>query len=57
MEKSPDGSRSETPPVKTVLVIDDEEVNVKLVTRMLMGEGFRVIGSLSAEEGLEILRQ
>jgi len=43
--------------VKTVLVIDDEELNLKLVALMLAGEGFRVITSTSAEEGLELLRR
>jgi len=48
---------SEIGSIKTVLVIDDEELNVKLLTRMLTGEGFRVLGAASAEAGLELLRQ
>jgi CheY-like chemotaxis protein len=43
--------------VKTVLVIEDEELNLKLVTLMLTREGFRVIGASSAERGLKLLPQ
>jgi CheY-like chemotaxis protein len=43
--------------VKTVLVIEDEELNLKLVTLMLTREGFRVISAFSAEAGLKLLRQ
>src|SRR5271157_2940031 len=50
-------SNSKNRDAKTVLVIEDEEMNLKLVTRMLTGEGFRVIGAASAEEGLELLPQ
>ena len=50
-------SESEIGTIKTVLVIDDEELNLKLVTRMLTEEGFRVMGAASAEAGLELLPQ
>jgi CheY-like chemotaxis protein len=42
---------------KTILVIEDEELNLKLVTFMLTGDGFRVISAASAEAGLELLRR
>jgi len=42
---------------RTILVIEDEEMNLKLVTLMLKGEGFRIISASSAEAGLKLLRQ
>ncbi|MGA2641651.1 MAG: response regulator [Spirochaetia bacterium] len=58
MDTGPDkSSNGEIRGAKTVLVIDDEELNLKLVTRMLTGEGFRVLSASSAEAGLELLRQ
>jgi len=41
---------------KTVLVIDDEEMNLKLLLHILTYEGFHVVCARSAEEGLELLR-
>ena len=37
---------------KTVLVIEDNEINMKLVTAILSREGYRVVGTESAEKGL-----
>lgn len=54
---SVDSSGSGISTFTTVLVIDDEELNLKLVNRMLAGEGFRVLRAASAEEGLELLHQ
>ncbi|HVO39159.1 MAG TPA: response regulator [Spirochaetia bacterium] len=54
---SVESSGKEIRSVKTVLVIDDDELNLKLVNLMLTSEGFRVLCAASAEEGLELLRQ
>jgi two-component system, cell cycle response regulator DivK len=43
-------------PDKTVLVIEDDELNLKLVTAILSREGFRVVGAESAEKGLPLVR-
>jgi two-component system, cell cycle response regulator DivK len=40
----------------TVLVIEDDELNMKLVKAILSRQGFRVIGAESAEEGLPLVR-
>jgi CheY-like chemotaxis protein len=42
---------------KTILVVEDEQLNLKLVTLMLTREGYGVTGASSAEEGLELLRR
>lgn len=41
---------------KTILAIDDEQMNLKLIGNMLEPEGFRVIAARTAEEGLELMR-
>jgi two-component system, cell cycle response regulator DivK len=41
---------------KTILVVDDEELNLKLLRYILTREGYRVISATSAEEGLELLK-
>jgi two-component system, cell cycle response regulator DivK len=41
---------------KTILVIEDNEINMKLVTAILSREGYRVIGTESAEKGLLLTR-
>ena len=43
--------------VKTVLVIEDEELNLKLVTLMLTREGFNGMSASSAEAGMKLLLQ
>jgi CheY-like chemotaxis protein len=50
-------SNGEIRGAKTVLVIEDEELNLKLVTLMLAGNRFRVVSAASAEAGLELLRR
>jgi CheY-like chemotaxis protein len=52
--QSPD---SRFPSPKTVLVIEDEEMNLKLVTLMLARERFKVISASSAEAGMKLLLQ
>jgi two-component system cell cycle response regulator DivK len=42
--------------MKTILAIDDEELNLELISKMLEREGFRVILARSADEGLALLR-
>jgi two-component system cell cycle response regulator DivK len=56
MEPGSGVSASHPAKAKTVLIIDDEELNVKLVVRILTREGFEVTAARSAEEGLELLR-
>jgi|SRR5271157_2762898 len=52
-----ESSDSEISNANFVLVIDDEALNLKLVSRMLTGEGFRVVCASSAEAGLELLHR
>jgi len=40
----------------TILIVDDNPVNLKLVRVLLLGEGFEVRTATDAEEALEILR-
>ena len=44
-----------THPVKTVVLVDDEDLVRRLVSRVLQKEGYRVIEVGTAEEGLEIV--
>ncbi|MBW1804059.1 MAG: response regulator [Deltaproteobacteria bacterium] len=41
----------------TILIVDDEEKNIKLVKAMLMSEDYHTIGVLSGEEALKIVDQ
>src|SRR5436853_852517 len=43
------------PTAKTILVVDDEKNIRRTLQLVLEGEGYRVIGAESAEQGLEIL--
>ena len=40
--------------VKTLLVVEDDQLNLKLVTMILVREGYRVIGAETAETGLSL---
>ena len=42
---------------QTVLIVDDEERNIKLVKAMLMSEDYRTISVLSGEESLGVVAQ
>lgn len=42
-------------PVKTVVLVDDEDLVRRLVSRVLEREGYRVLEAATGEEGLEIL--
>ena len=42
---------------KTVMVIDDDEVILKLLNDLLTNEGYEVITALSGEEGIEKLKE
>ncbi len=42
--------------VKTIVLVEDEDLVRRLVTRLLEKEGYRVIEAVTGEEGLEILR-
>ncbi len=42
---------------KTVLVVDDEEMVRRLVARMLVDRGYRVLVASDADEALDILRR
>ncbi len=41
---------------KTVLVIEDDTLNTKLVKAILTGAGFRVVSAENAEKGLQLLQ-
>ncbi len=40
---------------KTILIVDDEEKNIKLLKRMLKSENYNLFGALSGEEGLKMV--
>jgi len=40
---------------KTIVLVEDDEVVARLVSRVLENAGYRVLGATSGEEGLEIL--
>jgi len=40
----------------TILIVDDEEKIVKSLTRILMDDGYTILGALSGEEGLSKLK-
>lgn len=44
-------------PVKTVILVDDDDLVRRLVSRVLEREGYRVLGATNGEEGLELLRR
>ena len=41
--------------VKTIVLVEDEDLVRRLVTRLLEKEGYRVIEAVTGEEGLEIV--
>ena len=41
--------------MKTIVLVEDEDLVRRLVSRLLEKEGYRVIEAGTAEEGLEIL--
>ncbi len=43
------------PVMKTVVLVDDEDLVRRLVSRVLEGEGYRVIPFTTAEDGLAVL--
>jgi two-component system cell cycle response regulator DivK len=45
------------PEPKTVLAVDDNELNLKLFSRVLVPHGYRVLEARTGEECLEILRK
>jgi len=40
---------------KTILIVDDEEKNIKLLKAMLKSENYSIFGALSGEEGLKMV--
>lgn len=40
---------------KTIVLVEDDDVVRRLVSRVLEREGYRVLGAASGEEGLEII--
>jgi two-component system cell cycle sensor histidine kinase/response regulator CckA len=44
-------------PVKTVVLVDDDDLVRRLVSRVLEREGYRVLGATSGEEGLELVER
>jgi two-component system nitrogen regulation response regulator NtrX len=48
-------SETAAPSAKTILVVDDEKNIRRTLQLVLEGEGYRVLGAESAEQGLEIL--
>jgi len=42
---------------RTLLVVDDEVNIQRALTRLLRGEGYRILCATSADEGMEILKQ
>ena len=49
------GGKEETTTAKTILVVDDEKNIRRTLQLVLEGEGYKVLGAESAEEGLDIL--
>jgi CheY-like chemotaxis protein len=41
----------------SILVVDDNHINLKLTRKVLSSEGYDVITALDAEEGLEVLKR
>jgi len=44
------------PQSKTIVVVDDDELTLHLLTRILKSEGYRVLTSLTGQEGLQLIR-
>jgi len=42
-------------PLKTVILVEDDDLVRRLVSRVLEREGYRVLGATCGEEGLELL--
>ena len=40
--------------MKTLLVVEDDQLNLKLVTMILVREGYRIVGAETAELGLTL---
>lgn len=40
---------------KTILIVDDDEINIKLLERLLMSENYRTASATSGDEALEII--
>lgn len=51
-----DGGHTLGKPQPTILVVDDQHSNVRMVTALLSYSGYRVIPALSGDEGLELAR-
>jgi CheY-like chemotaxis protein len=43
--------------MRTLLLVDDEENILRAMTRVLRGDGYRILTAASAHDGLEMLRQ
>jgi CheY-like chemotaxis protein len=39
---------------KTILIVDDDELNIKLITMILEREGYRVVAAGDAEQGIPL---
>ena len=40
---------------QTILIVDDEEINIRLLERMLIQEPYEIVSALSGEEVLEVV--
>ena len=47
---------SDTPPAKTVLIVEDNELNMKLFNDLLEAHGYRTIQTRSGMEAMQLVR-
>jgi adenylate cyclase len=54
VDDAPDAS-GDAPPIATVLVVDDDALNRRLLVRALQGEGHRTAEAVNGEDALRVL--
>ncbi|MGB3222256.1 MAG: EAL domain-containing protein [Desulforhopalus sp.] len=47
--------RDDEPHLKTILILDDDQLNIDIITRVLKSENYHILSANSADEGFEIL--
>jgi len=45
------------PQPKTIIVVDDDELTLKLLTKILKSAGYQVLTSLTGQDGLQLIRE